>query len=109
MLTSLRIDDDLYRQAKASAARQGLTITKFLDQALRLQLAGGARGMAQKKASVAKAIHLPICTVALKISDMTVDDLNAAEMLLDAQEAARQTTQFSHQLTQQLSPQSSRA
>ena len=97
MLTSLRIDDDLYRMAKASAASQGLTITKYLDQALRLQLVYSAGGMAQKQANAAQAISLPTCTVALKRSDMTVDDLNAAEMLLDAQEAARLTHQFSHQ------------
>lgn len=109
MLTSLRIDDDLYRQAKASAANQGLTITKYLDQALRLQLAWGSSGMAQRTANAAKPLSLPICTVALKLSDMTVDDLNVAEMLLDAQEATRQTTQFSHQLSQQLSHHRSRA
>ena len=97
MLTSLRIDDDLYRQAKASAASQGLTITKYLDQALRLQLVYGASGMAQRHAVAAKPLTLPTCTVALKRSDMTVDDLNAAEMLLDAQEAARYAHQFGHQ------------
>ena len=97
MLTSLRIDDDLYRQAKSSAASQGLTITKYLDQALRLQLAWGTSGIAQRHANAAKPVSLPICTVALKRSDMTVDDLNAAETLLDAQEAARLTHQFSHQ------------
>ena len=97
MLTSLRIDDDLYRQAKASAVSQGLTITKYLDQALRLQLVWGASGMAQRNANAANPLSLPICTVALKLSDMTVDDLNAAETLLDAQEAARLTNQFSHQ------------
>lgn len=91
MLTSLRIDDDLYRQAKASAAREGITITKYLDQALRLQLVYGATSMAQKQANAAKAISLPTCPVALKRRDLSADDLNAAEALLDAQEAARLT------------------
>ena len=91
MLTSLRIDDDLYRMAKASAASQGLTITKFLDQALRLQLMYGASGIAQKQANATQPISLPICPVALKVRDLSVDDLNAAEALLDAQEAARPT------------------
>lgn len=103
MLTSLRIDDDLYRQAKASAASQGLTITKYLDQAIRLQLVYGASGMAPRHANAAKPLSLPICTVALKRSDMTVDDLNAAEMLLDAQEAARFTQQFTQQLNHKVS------
>lgn len=97
MLTGLRIDDDLYRQAKARAASQGITVTKYLDQALRLQLAYSAGGMAQKQANAAKFVLLPTCTVALKRSDMSVDDLNAAQMLLDAQEAARYTHRVCHQ------------
>ena len=91
MLTSLRIDDDLYRMAKASAASQGLTITKYLDQALRLQLMVGASGAAQRQAIAAQPISLPTCPVALKGRDLSVDDLNAAEALLDAQEAVRFT------------------
>jgi hypothetical protein len=91
MLTSLRIDDDLYRMAKASAASQGLTITKYLDQALRLQLVVGASGAAQKQANAALPISLPTCPVALKGRDLSVDDLSAAEALLDAQEAVRFT------------------
>lgn len=92
MLTSLRIDDDLYRMAKASAASQGLTITKFLDQALRLQLVYGASGLPQKSANAAKPLSLPVCPVALKLGDLSVDDINAAEALLDAQDAARLTS-----------------
>ena len=91
MLTSLKIDDDLYRMAKASAASQGLTITKYLDQALRLQLALGASGLAQKQVNTAKQISLPTCPVALKRPDVSVDDLNLAENLLDAQDAVRLT------------------
>ena len=91
MLTSLRIDDDLYRMAKASAASQGLTITKYLDQALRLQLVIGASGAVQKQANTAQPISLPTCPVALKGCNLPVDDLNAAEALLDAQEAVRFT------------------
>lgn len=91
MLTSLRIDDDLYRMAKASAASQGLTITKYLDQALRLQLVVGASGTAQKQSNAPQPISLPTCPVPLKGRDLSVDDLNAAEALLDAREAVRFT------------------
>lgn len=35
MQTSLRIDDSVYREAKAQAARQGVTLTVFIEQALR--------------------------------------------------------------------------
>jgi hypothetical protein len=38
MQTTLRIDDELYRKAKAEAARQGITLTQFLEEALRLRL-----------------------------------------------------------------------
>ncbi|PZA05871.1 MULTISPECIES: hypothetical protein [unclassified Meiothermus] len=32
------MDDELYRRAKAEAARQGITLTQFLEEALRLRL-----------------------------------------------------------------------
>ncbi|WP_299430419.1 toxin-antitoxin system HicB family antitoxin [uncultured Meiothermus sp.] len=38
MQTTLRINDALYRKAKAEAARQGITLTQFLEEALRLRL-----------------------------------------------------------------------
>ncbi len=38
MQTTLRIDDDLYREAKAEAARAGVSITRFLEEGLRLRL-----------------------------------------------------------------------
>lgn len=89
MLTSLRIDDDLYRVAKASAASEGVTITKFLDQALRLRLVYDANSIAQKTANLAKPISLPTCSVALKVSNLSMEDLDAADALHDTEEAAR--------------------
>jgi hypothetical protein len=38
MQTTLRIDDALHREAKAEAARQGVTLTRFLEDGLRLRL-----------------------------------------------------------------------
>ena len=38
MQTTLRIPDDLYREAKAEAAREGTTLTRFLAEALRLRI-----------------------------------------------------------------------
>jgi hypothetical protein len=99
MLTSLRIDDDLYRVAKASAASEGVTITKFLDQAIRLRLVYDARNIAQKTANLAKPISLPTCSVALRVGDFTMDDLDAAEDLYDKEEAQR-----FFKLTQSASP-----
>jgi hypothetical protein len=39
MQTTLRIDDATYRAAKAEAARCGITLTQFLEDALRLKIA----------------------------------------------------------------------
>jgi len=38
MQTTLRIDNQLYREAKAEAAREGITLTRFLEAALQLKL-----------------------------------------------------------------------
>ncbi|MBW8875529.1 MAG: ribbon-helix-helix protein, CopG family [Acidobacteria bacterium] len=38
MQTTLRLDDELYRQAKARAAALGMSLTKFLEEALRERL-----------------------------------------------------------------------
>ena len=35
MQTTLRLDDDLYRQAKARAAELGISLTRFLEEAVR--------------------------------------------------------------------------
>lgn len=39
MLRTLRIDDLTYREAKAEAARCGMTLTRFLEEALRQKIA----------------------------------------------------------------------
>lgn len=41
MQTTLRIDDKLYREAKSEAARQGVTITRFIEEALKQRLLKG--------------------------------------------------------------------
>lgn len=38
MQTTLRLDDELYRQAKARAAALGMSLTKFLEEAIRDRL-----------------------------------------------------------------------
>ncbi|WP_208028182.1 ribbon-helix-helix protein, CopG family [Rhabdothermincola sediminis] len=38
MRTTIRIDDDLYRRAKADAARRGQTVGELIEDALRLAL-----------------------------------------------------------------------
>ncbi|MBN1420867.1 MAG: hypothetical protein JXP34_19000 [Planctomycetes bacterium] len=39
MQTTLRIDSATYREAKAEAARCGVTLTQFLEEALKLKIA----------------------------------------------------------------------
>ncbi|MGB5550940.1 MAG: type II toxin-antitoxin system VapB family antitoxin [Thermoanaerobaculia bacterium] len=43
MRTTVRLDDDLLREAKRHAAEKGMTLTALLDQALREILASRAR------------------------------------------------------------------
>ena len=38
MQTTLRIADEVYRLAKAEAAREGITLTRFIEEALALRL-----------------------------------------------------------------------
>ncbi|GMA14638.1 hypothetical protein E5F05_19220 [Deinococcus metallilatus] len=39
MQTTLRLNDELYRRAKAEAARQGITLTRLIEEGIRLRLA----------------------------------------------------------------------
>ena len=41
MQTTLRIDDQLYRRAKMEAAREGISLTKFLEDSIRKRLDQG--------------------------------------------------------------------
>ena len=52
MQTTLRIDDDLYREAKAAAAREGMTITRYIEESLKLRLHRGAYAGKSKPVSL---------------------------------------------------------
>ena len=43
MQTTLRLNDTLFREAKAEAAREGMTLTGFLEDALLLRIRFGRR------------------------------------------------------------------
>ena len=43
MTTTLRVNDELYRKAKAEAAKEGITLTRFIEEALELRLQHGPR------------------------------------------------------------------
>jgi antitoxin component of RelBE/YafQ-DinJ toxin-antitoxin module len=51
MQTTLRIDDTTYREAKAEAARLGLTLTRFIEEALRERIAASRKGVAAARRS----------------------------------------------------------
>ncbi|MCI0359954.1 MAG: hypothetical protein L0211_15865 [Planctomycetaceae bacterium] len=52
MQTTLRIRDDIYRQAKAEAARAGLTLTRFIEEALRARIEQGMPTNSQRQAEI---------------------------------------------------------
>jgi antitoxin component of RelBE/YafQ-DinJ toxin-antitoxin module len=47
--TTLRIDDAIYREAKAEAARLGMTLTRFIEEALRQSIARGRKDEAARE------------------------------------------------------------
>ena len=52
MQTTLRIDDATYREAKAEAARLGVTVTRYIEDALRDRIAGTRNADAARRADV---------------------------------------------------------
>ena len=54
MQTTLRINDKIYREAKAEAAREGITLTRFIEQALQDRINQGRHGSAVAADEVAE-------------------------------------------------------
>jgi hypothetical protein len=52
MQTTLRIDETTYREAKAEAARLGLTLTRFIEDALRQHVALSRQGSADRQSEI---------------------------------------------------------
>lgn len=52
MQTTLRIDDTTHREAKAEAARLGVTLTHFIEEALRLRIANRRTGDAARRSEI---------------------------------------------------------
>jgi hypothetical protein len=48
MRTTVRLDDDLLKEAKVRAAEQGITLTQLIDESLRERLATRPRGKRRK-------------------------------------------------------------
>jgi len=52
MQTTLRIDDEIYREAKALAARSGITLTRFIEEALQERIGRSKNGAGVSKKEV---------------------------------------------------------
>jgi antitoxin component of RelBE/YafQ-DinJ toxin-antitoxin module len=50
--TTLRIDESTYREAKAEAARRGMTVTRFIEEALRQTLSTARTAVAVSDAEI---------------------------------------------------------
>lgn len=46
MQTTMRINDAIFREAKSEAAREGMTLTRFLEEALTFRVRIGRQGTA---------------------------------------------------------------
>jgi hypothetical protein len=84
MQTTLRVDDALYREAKAKAASLGISLTQFLEEAIRAKL------REKRSFPVRRRVRLPVSSsrggllsrrTLEELIDSTdlVDDLHAAE------------------------------
>lgn len=85
MQTTLRLDDEIFRQAKSRAAAQGVSLTRFVEEAIREHLA---------KADVRpgrRRVRLPVSTASggLAPGFSTLDEAIAAAELVDDQRRPR--------------------
>jgi hypothetical protein len=82
MQTTLRIDDHLYREAKAEAARAGVSLTRFLEEGLRLRL--------EKKMTPPTATHVFRTYAAAKPDPRTWEEIRqVADEVQEAQDLAK--------------------
>jgi hypothetical protein len=56
MQTTLRLDDELYRRAKAAAAEQGMSLTRLVEEAIRERLNRAAFAPRRRR------LRLPVAT-----------------------------------------------
>jgi hypothetical protein len=84
MQTTLRLDDELYRQAKAKAATLGISLTRFLEDAIRDHLETTAPRRRDRR------LRLPVSTAAggLASGSSTLDEaVTAANRARDRRQA----------------------
>lgn len=85
MQTTLRLDDELYRQAKARAATLGISLTKLVEEAVREHLGKPASAPRRRR------IRLPVSTSSggLAPGFSTLEEAVAAADLADDRLRAR--------------------
>ena len=74
MKTTLLLDDEIHRQAKQAAARLGIPLTKFIEEAVRLKISSDAARCTEQVSP------LPVCTKTGGLRPGTDLD-NTAELL----------------------------
>jgi hypothetical protein len=84
MQTTLRLDDDLYRRAKAAAAEQGVSLTRLVEEAIRERLDRPSPSPRKKR------LRLPVSTVAGGLAS-GFSDLQEAVAAVDLAADLRQT------------------
>ena len=81
MRTTIRLDDELLKQAKKASERQGRTLTSFIDEAVRQMLARSERPAPRKK------VKLPVSRATR--GTLPGVDLNDSASLLDIMEGRK--------------------
>jgi hypothetical protein len=100
MQTTLRINDAIFREAKAEAAREGMTLTRFLEEALTFRLRAGHR----EKASARMALPAFDSGTRLPKSYHLATAIRSAE----AEEEGKMRTSFLRTLPNPASPEPKR-
>lgn len=77
MRTTIRLNDDLVKEAKVRAAEQGITLTQLIDESLRERLAAQPRRMS------VEPFRLPTYGEGGTRSGVNLDDNRAVRDLMD--------------------------
>jgi hypothetical protein len=84
MQTTLRLDDELYRRAKAVAAEQGMSLTRLVEEAIRERLNRAAPTPRRRR------LRLPVATatggLAPEFSNLQ-EAIEAADLAADLRQA----------------------
>ena len=85
MQTTLRLDDEIFRQAKSQAAARGISLTRFVEEAIREHLARPAVRPGRKR------VRLPVSTASggLAPGFSTLEEAIAAAELVEDRRRAR--------------------